>query len=491
MSSPSKVKEYIIDYLSKTIGSSIENQGELDSKVNKLFEAQLGQLFESIITGNDGDKVMRIILIADSGEPYAFNGKFFEAITPETLQYAIKRVMADANVGKVYQYNSHKKISEECLLALMQEPECAFDSDIRYAVFNNLVLDIEMGRCLEHDAKYKSDMVFDFDYDPNAVSVLWDRFISETIQDDGMRQAFQMFCGAFLANRKKYKIEHICLLVGTGLNGKSVMAEAVVGLFNNHLKSVYSPEQLFKSSQKEYYLADIDGKIVNYCDDVSNKDFSGGDFKAFTSGAEFAGRHAYSRRPMKVTKVPLMICNVNEIPPTTDDTDGYYRRLLPIVCPNVITEDKIDTSLSSKLATDETKQAIFNWILEGYKMLVANGGKISVSDSIKDVKEKIKNESNSVRRWISAEEMSAVTPDSSHDVRWKPLKEWMKLYVDWCKEFNEPPKVAKRVTQIFDSLKFVKERRSSGMWYCIGKKGEEFVTERVEMSIEENDEYPF
>ena len=194
---------------------------------------------------------------------------------------------------------------------------------------------------------------------------------------------------------------------------------------------------------------------------------------------------------MKVTKVPLMICNVNEIPPTTDDTDGYFRRLLPIVCPNVITEDKIDTSLSSKLATNETKQAIFNWILEGYKMLIANGGKISMSDSIKDVKEKIKNESNSIRRWISAEEMCAVTPDSSHDVRWKPLKEWMKLYVNWCDEFNEPTKVAKKVTQIFDSLKFVKERRSSGMWYCIGKKGEEFVTERVEMSVEENDEYPF
>ena len=318
MSSPSKVKEYIIDYLSCTVGSCISTNGELDSKVNKLVEAQIGELFEQFITGNDGDKVERIILVAENGEPYAFNGKFFEAITPETLQYAIKRVMADANVGKVYRFNSHKKISEECLLALMQESECTFDPDRRYAVFNNLVLDIETGKFLEHDAKYKTDMVFDFDYDPNVVSALWDKFMAETVQDEGMRKAFQMFCGAFLANRKQFKIEHICLLVGTGLNGKSVMAEAVVGLFNKNLKSVYSPEQLFKSSQKEYYLADIDGKVVNYCDDVSNKDFSGGDFKAFTSGAEFAGRHAYSRRPMKVTRVPLMICNVNEIPPTTD-----------------------------------------------------------------------------------------------------------------------------------------------------------------------------
>lgn len=491
MSSPSKVKEYIIDYLSNTVGHCIPNEGEFDNKVNKLVEAQIGEMFEQFITGNDGDKVERIILVAESGEPYAFNGKFFEAITPETLQYAIKRVMADANVGQVYRFNSHKKISDECLLALMQEPECTFDPDRRYAVFNNLVLDIETGKFLEHDAKYKTDMVFDFDYDPNVVSALWDKFMAETVQDEGMRKAFQMFCGAFLANRKKFKIEHICLLVGTGLNGKSVMAEAVVGLFNKNLKSVYSPEQLFKSSQKEYYLADIDGKVVNYCDDVSNKDFSGGDFKAFTSGAEFAGRHAYSRRPMKVTRVPLMICNVNEIPPTTDDTDGYYRRLLPIVCPNVITEDKIDTSLSNKLATDEAKQAIFNWIMEGYKMLVANGGKISVSDSIKNVKENIKNESNSVRRWITEKGLIAVTPEGKMDSRWKSLNEWMGLYMDYCKGYSEAPSTSKKVAKTFEAMKFAKERRTDGVWFCIGKKGDEYIAERVEMSVEENDEVPF
>lgn len=482
------VKENIIDYLLSTVALSIKGYGASDTKVNKLTEAEIGQFFERYITGNDGDNIPKMILVAESGEPYAYNGKFFEAITPETLQYAIKRVMVDCEVGKVYQFNSHKKISEECLLALMQEPTCAFDADRRYAVFNNLVLDLENSKMLEHNAMYKTDMVFDFDYDPNVRSGLWDKFMLETVPDDGMRKAFQMFCGAFLANRKKYKIEHICLLVGTGLNGKSVMAEAVVGVFNRHLKSVYSPEQLFKSSQKEYYLADIDGKVVNYCDDVSNKDFSGGDFKAFTSGAEFAGRHAYSRRPMKVTRVPLMICNVNEIPPTTDDTDGYYRRLLPISCPNIITEDKIDTSLSNKLSTTESKQAIFNWIVEGYRMLVENNGKIIVSESIKNAKENIRNESNSARRWITEKDMIAVVPEGKMDSRWKPLADWMKLYREYCEGYSECPKSSKSVAKIFDSLKFTKERRQDGVWYCIGKKGQEQIASGVPI---DDDDLPF
>lgn len=491
MSSPSKVKQVIIDYLNPFMASNIHNEGSSDTKINKHTEAFIGQMFERYITGNDGDVVSNMILVAENGEPYAYNGKYFEAITPEMLQYIVKRVMADNQVGIVYQFNSHKKISDECLLALMQEESCVFDPDRRYIVFNNLVLDVETNQILEHDAKYKTDMVFDFDYDPDAVSGLWDKFMAETVQDEGMRKAFQMFCGAFLANRKKYKIEHICLLVGTGLNGKSVMAEAIVGLFNKHLKSVYSPEQLFKSSQKEYYLADIDGKVVNYCDDVSNKDFSGGDFKAFTSGAEFAGRHAYSRRPMKVSRVPLMICNVNEIPPTTDDTDGYYRRLLPIVCPNVITEDKIDTELSNKLATPQAKQAIFNWLMEGYKMLVANGGKISVSESIKNVKENIKNESNSVRRWLFESEMFACVPEGKNDARWKPLFEWMSIYQEYCKKYNEPPKSQKSVSKVFKDMKFATERRHDGTWFCIGKKSESYGGSPILPNNEDEEEIPF
>lgn len=491
MSSPNKVNEYITDFLINTVGECIKNKHRDHEKVNKLIESNMGILFERYITGNGGDKIPQVFLVSEAGVPCAYNGKSYEEITPELMQYAVKRTMYKANVGEVYQFNSHKKIADECMLALLSEPSCRFEPNRRYAIFNNVVLDIETGEMYNHDVKYRSDMTFDFDYQPDYKFAFWEDFVKQTISDEGMRKAFQMYCGAFLANRNKYKIEYICLLVGKGANGKSVMAKAIVGVFNSKLSSSYSPEQLFKSSQKEYFLADIDGKVVNYCDDVSNKDFSGGDFKAFTSGAEFTGRHAYSRRPMKVKNVPLMLCCVNEIPPTTDDTDGYYRRLLPVLCPNVVSEDKRDVTLPQKLASNEAKLGIFNWLLEGYRMLVANEGKVIVSESIKKTKESIKNESNSVRRWISEEDMIAVEPEGRKDIRWKPLKEWLKMYKEFCDGYNERPNTSKKVGQIFDSLNFIKERRASGMWYCIGKKEDKYTTERVEMNVEESDDFPF
>lgn len=490
----SNVNNFISQFLSESVGQSIANLNKDDNRVNKQTEAFIGKLFERYITGNDGDNIPHVILTSDSGEFFAYNGKHYEVISSDAIQYIIKRVMVESKVGIVYQFNSHKKISDECILALQHDPMCKFNPDRRYAIFNNTVLDIEEQKLYPHDIKYKTDMVFDFDYKQGKRFPFWENFMIETIPDEGMRKAFQMYCGAFLANRNKFKIEYICLLVGKGANGKSVMAQAITGVFPKHLRAAYSPDQLFKSSQKEYYLADIDGKVVNYCDDVSNKDFSGGDFKAFTSGAEFTGRHAYSRSPMKVTRVPLMLCCVNEIPPTTDDTDGYFRRLLPILCPNIIPDDKKDVQLPEKLSTPEAKIGIFNWLLEGYNMLMKNHGKISISSSIKTMKDQIKNESNSIRRWISESGMYAVTPENNKDERWKPLVQWMKIYKDYCTENCEFPNKPSTVTKTFRDLGFHEQRRSDGTWFCIGKSQAEEPNSVVPASFDiggDDDDFPF
>ena len=107
------------------------------------------------------------------------------------------------------------------------------------------------------------------------------------------------------------------------------------------------------------------------------------------------------------------------------------------------------------------------------------------------VKENIKNESNSVRRWITEKGLIAVTPEGKMDSRWKSLNEWMGLYMDYCKGYSEAPSTSKKVAKTFDAMKFAKERRTDGVWFCIGKKGDEYVAERVEMNIQEDDSVPF
>ncbi len=447
----------------------MEDAGLSDERVNKRTEAGMAKAFRKYICGLDVD----YFKVDEDGMLYVFNGKYFELMLEETLLEIIIEVMEQMNVGIVYQTGSAKIIMDYCLNRLKGDERCKFICDRRYICFNNGVFDLETMRLNDFDVKYKTDIVLDFDYVSGARSALWDKVLAQTVPDESMRETFHQYCGCFLAKRTEYKIEYICFVVGEGQNGKSIICKAVVNMLGPNVASSYSPEQLFKSSQMEYHLADVNGKIVNYCDEVSNKDFSGGDFKQFVSGGAFTGRHPYSRRPTKVDKIPLMLCCANRIPPTTDDTEGYFRRFLIIIAPNHIDERDKDPMLEMKLQAPEVKSAIFNWVLEGYKEFKQNDGKIDIAGTVKEVVEEMKANSNSLRRWIDTMGYVAAEPSGAFGEGWKSLKEWVQEYIRYCNDWGETPRSRSAVTEMFKKMGAASKRRSDGIWYYLEEKKKE------------------
>lgn len=461
---------HIIDYLCSTAGPSLEDAGLSDERVNKRTEAGMAKVFRRYICGLDSDSGNDFFKVDEDGQIFVFNGRYYELMLEETMMEIIIEVMERKNVGVVYQTGSAKVIRDYCLNRLRGDERCRFVPDRRYVCFRNGVFDLETMKLNPFDVKYKTDIVLDFDYLEDARSGLWDRVLARTVPDENMRETFHQYCGCFLAKRAEYKIEYICFVVGEGQNGKSIICKAVVNMLGPNVASSYSPEQLFKSSQMEYHLADVNGKIVNYCDEVSNKDFSGGDFKQFVSGGAFTGRHPYSRRPTKVDKIPLMLCCANKIPPTTDDTEGYFRRFLIILAPNHIDDRDKDPMLEMKLQAPEVKSAIFNWVLDGYRTFIANDGKIDIAGSVKEVVEEMKANSNSLRRWIDTFGYVAAEPKSASDPGWKSLKEWVQEYIRYCQDWGETPRSRSAVTEQFKKMGAASKRRSDGIWYYLGTK---------------------
>lgn len=460
----------IIDYLCATAGPTIAGTGGADQTVNKLQEAKIAMAFRRYICGMEGDEGNDFFKMDEDYMLYIFNGKYYEMI--ESLEYEVLgeiifEVMFRTDVGPVYLANSVKKIKEFCINRLKADRKCHFEPDRRYVCFKNGVFDCETGKLNDFNVKYKTDIVLNFNYTAGLKSALWDKVLAQTVPDENMRETFHQFCGCFLAKRSEYKIEYICFVVGEGQNGKSIICKAVVNMLGPRVASSYSPEQLFKGgNQSDYRLADVNGNIVNYCDDVSKKDFSGGDFKAFVSGGEFTGRHPYSKKPTKVTKVPLMLCCANGMPPTTDDTDGYFRRFLIILAPNKVDERDKDVTLEKKLQADEVKAAIFNWMYEGYCTFIKNGGKVDVASSVKALVEEMKENANSLQRWISTMGYwAAPDPQYPGAPGWKSLKEWIQEYIKYCQDWGETPRSRSAVTEQFKKMGVVSKRRSDGVWY--------------------------
>lgn len=474
--------DYIVDYLCATAGPAFDHAGEVDKRIDKYVEAGIAESLRRYIVDTEGDDGNDYFRVIDDQNVCVYTGKFFERMPDVKFEGIVRECLRRMGVGLVYVVGSVKTITRYLIDSLLADEGKRFHPDRRYVCFSNCVLDLKTMQVSDHSPKYCTDIIMSFDYDRTARSGLWDRVISFTVPDKGMRSAYQQFCGAFLLNRHEYKFEYVCFVIGEGQNGKSIICKAMVNLFKNEDEkgqsvtkcvTTYTPDQLFRSQQMQYVMADVQGKIMNYCDDVSDKDFSGGDFKAFVSGGEFRGRSPYGREVVEVTDVPLMLCCANRIPPTTDDSEGYFRRFLIVNCPNHVSEADKDVQLESKLRENGVRAAIFNWMLEGYKALLANNCKIDMTEAVKALKEDMKADSNSCRRWIREAGLVSCVPTGAKDPRWRSMKEWMALYKQYCQDYSEGmPKTSKSVAKIFTDLGFVSARRGDGMWYCIAEKEE-------------------
>lgn len=465
----------VLDYLCQTIGDSLQGLGKDHEKVKPFEEATLIDYFEKYIY----KEMNNYVLIGADDAIYIYNGRYYEThrSNEDMLFNIIKDAMKRMGVGLVYQKNSYSKIGRQVISGMKVEDNAKFKPNRDFIVFNNGVMEFDDndGSKTFHsdfDMKYQTDVILDIDYVDGATSALWDRIIVQTIPNDEMREAFQMFCGAFLVPRTVYSIEYICYLLGGGRNGKSLVTGAIASVFGKSLVSSFSLQELLFDNDKSYNRACLVGKVANFSDDVTKKDYSGGAYKTFISGHDMKARHPFGK-PFDLTEIPYLVCCVNEMPPSTDDTVGNFRRMMLITCPNQISAEQADESLPAKLKEPEVKTAIMNWILEGREKLCKAKGKIKIGESIKREVELQQESGNSARRWINECGLVKVDNPVHDDPRWKPMKDWMKMYQDYCKDYSEMPKSASSVGKIFKDKGFASKRKSDGMWWCIGIVGED------------------
>lgn len=460
--------EYLSEYLRDKISPSIEpNYGFGDQQPKKDKEAELTRLFRNWVYRNG----MGYFLMNKSGVVYVYNGKYYESAETKTfLREVVRFTLESLKVATVYCEFTHKKIESECLVGMENNPLGIFTPDRRYIVFNNGVLDLETCELGDFSMDKRTDLILDFDYDPEAKSALWDNLLVQIIPNPEMRDALQKFIGSLLLNKDKYKVEYCCYIIGPGSNGKSVIAGAIATTFGKRYFTEFQPKQLLTTSDSMFNLAEMDGKIANFTDDLDKDDLSGGQFKKFVSGQEFQARHPYGHKIFKV-KAPPLLCCTNNPPVTTDDSWGHHRRQLLIQSSSRIwTEEDKDSTLGYKLAEPEHRAAIFNWAIDGLKKIIANNGNIELGKDVIQAQLDLRDDSNSLRRWIRDSCLVKINPvDDMKDIRWKSLSAWHKLYREYCDSMGDrSPQNAKSMGKLFKEKGYEYKHRADGAWYCIG-----------------------
>lgn len=298
-----------------------------------------------------------------------YNGKYWERITDEQ----VKGYIGDA-LGV---YRTGNKLNSILTVIKSEANSDELLELNRHAVMNflNGTLELEPNIVLrEHREDDYCTYCLPYTYDPEAKSKIWEKYLETvTDYDDKKIALLQEWAGYVMFT--DCSLHKAFALIGEGRNGKSIYVNTIMDLYGKSNISTVSMSDL----TKDFHSIDLKYSKINIASETRS-DVTGAEekFKKVTVGEVI--RDAYKGKDV-VEFAPqakwFLNCN-NFMVSKTDQSDGWIERFC--FCefklrfcdePKLPNERRADRTLESKLKAPEELSAIFNWALEGYKILKA------------------------------------------------------------------------------------------------------------------------
>lgn len=212
-------------------------------------------------------------------------------------------------------------------------------------------------------------------FDPGAGCPLWTSFLSMMLaRRDVLRLQKYLGLGCVSRRRLPVVVEETLWLVGSGANGKTTIEEVVRAVYGYGSVSEASMSELLDRNQisRMLTMSGIEGKTFNICSEADMEDISRGSdaFKRLCSG-EPQNARAIGENVRRIYDIPYLIFSMNQRPVNRRMDSAFRRRIVEIVFDRSVREDDMDRGLLDKLRGE--LPGIRNWMLEGYRMLVADG----------------------------------------------------------------------------------------------------------------------
>ena len=284
----------------------------------------------------------------------------------------------------------------------------------------------------EHRAEDRCTYCLDYPYNPTAKSPEWLNFLDTvTNHDDKKMCLLQELSGYVLFPDNR--LQKCAVLIGSGANGKSVFLNVLTKIFGSANVSnveMSSLSQDFQTIQLMNSMLNISAETRTNVAGAESK------FKQITAGDEisacYKGKDYITFRPRA-----KMFLACNEYVKSSDTTEGWVRRFcfvdfpmhfVEIPNPNNPEELPIDRDIEAKLTTTEALSAIFNWVLEGYKILKACGY-FTEPDDQRAINEEFKELSNPLIEFAK----EVVIPNALNN------NQLYLRYKNWCDDTGHNP----------------------------------------------------
>ena len=372
---------------------------KIDSKINDAYMIKGAVDRRGIDVVDKGtmmlkDAISKCDFYIYGGKMHFFNGMFYEGMDKDEFEYGLDAVLDKRGIP-ASEY-IRRGIYASCWRRVIGNNVDTVNRSL--VCFSNGVVNFDEAEPVlrPHNAKYPVFYMLPYPYNNKAVCPLWESFLEEVLPDKTLVANLQEFLGLVFINREKAKVETMLWLHGNGANGKSVIFNTILGVFGRNNISNFDINELTATGQKERNIANINGKLLNYCSDVDSKMILSDSVKALISGEPMMGRPMY-RDGFTVYDIPLMMGNTQRVPYFKECSDAWLRRIRPIPFEVTIPEKKQDKTLTEKLSKEYS--GIMNWILIGRARIMRNKYHFTDSEKIEGFLRSYKNSASPIKQF--------------------------------------------------------------------------------------------
>ena len=260
----------------------------------------------------------------------------------------------------------------------------AFDRDSRLLNCQNGTYSLADMTFRPHDPADLITNLSRVHYDPEARCARWEQFISEIMCDD-------VETARFLQKSLAYAISgdmsRECFFVFYGnktRNGKSTLLETIAYMLDSYARTI-QPQTLARrttdGAKPSPDLARLKGaRLVRMPEPEKGLEINAGLVKQLTGGESCVARLLH-RNLIEFRPEFNIVINANHLPRTSDPTIFESGRVKLIPFDRHFTPEEQDTGLKQQFRQEEAMSGIFNWLLEGYRLLQAEG--LDLPDRVK------------------------------------------------------------------------------------------------------------
>lgn len=315
-------------------------------------------------------------------------------------------------------------------------------------------------KVLDHSPAHRARFRYPFNFDPEATPKKFLQFLNEVFRSEAdagdKLKLLQEYIGSSMFGQAA-KYQRMLILLGRGANGKSVFQRIAEAAMPTGSVCSIAPQAF----GQEYRRAMLAGKLLNVVSELPDSDvLDSANFKAVIAGDPIVGRQIYGA-PFTFRPVAGHLCSANRLPATSDQSHGFWRRMIVLSFNRVFSESEQNPNLADDLIANELP-AIVSWFVMGAQRVQHQSG-FTIPSSHQVALDKWRHDADPVRAF--AEER--LTPVDDDRVM-LPSRIIYATYRAWCAANGYRALAINRFGERMKLLQMCPKHTMNGSFYPVG-----------------------